>query len=84
MVAGELGFAGRPDAPHARHRQRREEACDRVGVVVGIPGDDGEPVGLFEVGRELGEELVGRDADGAGELGFLLDESADLLPDVHG
>ena len=51
-----------PTPPHARHLQPRQARLD-PGVV-----DDHQAVGLVEVGRDLREELVRRDADGRGEV----------------
>jgi len=48
----------------------------------GFGGDDGVAVGLVHVRCEFGEELVGGDADRAGEVEFVLDEAADFDGDV--
>lgn len=50
----------------------------------GVFGDEGVAVGLVHVGSEFGEELVGGDADGAGEVEFVFDEAADFDGDVGG
>ncbi len=52
-----------PDAVQPTHRQRREARADIVF------GDDREAVGLVELGRDLRDQLVGREADRAVQAG---------------
>ena len=65
----------RADAPDAGDREWRERGEHVVGC------DDGQAVGLFEIAREFGEELVGRDADGGGEALLVEDHPADVARD---
>ena len=60
-LAGDLA-----DAPEARDGQRPQEGDDGLPV----EGQDGQAVGLAVFGAELREELVGGDADGAGQREF--------------
>ena len=66
-LRGELFLRAPADAPEAAHGKR----CDAPNGVFCANLD--ESVGLFEVARELGEELVRRDADGGDERGFFTD-----------
>ncbi len=63
----------RADAVDAPHRQRPQPRRD-VGL-----GQDRQPVGLVQLGGDLGEQLVRRHADRAGQAGGALDVVADLL-----
>ncbi len=47
-------------------------------------GDDDEAVGLLQVGGQLGEELVRRDADGGRQVGLFLDPVLDIPADLLG
>ena len=66
----------RADAPERLDRQLLQEALDALGR------DDGEPVGLFPAGGDLGEELVRRHAGRGGEIQlfsyFILDPARDV------
>ena len=66
-----------PDAGEPGDMERVEDLLNLIGL------DDEESVGFVHIGGELGEELVWRHADGAGELGFIMNESADLFRDVN-
>lgn len=57
----------------------RPDACRYVGF-----GENGEAVGLAEIRCELGEELVGADADAAGQSGRRLDPLLDRAADIPG
>ena len=50
----------------------------------GVFGDAGVAIGLVYVGSELGEELVGSDADRAGEVELGFDEPTDFDGDIGG
>lgn len=49
----EAGLGGLADPPHAADGQRREE------ILYGVHRDDGEAVGLVQIGGEFGQKLVG-------------------------
>ena len=62
----EVGLHGGPHAPDQPHRLAREEGAGFCGT------NDGEAARFILIGRDLGEEFVVRQADGAREakLGF--------------
>ena len=66
---GEPLLGGRPDAPELAHRQIAQAA---VHVGVGELADAGR---LVHAGGELGQQLGGPDADGAGEVVRVADRS---------
>ena len=55
--SAERALGGGPDAVQAPHRQRGEESEHP------LRRDDGEAVGLLEVGGDLRDQPVGADAD---------------------
>ena len=66
------------DAGEAFDGERREKGVDVFGL------DDEEAVGLAPVGGDLGEELVGGDAGGGGEVELVADGVADGAGDFGG
>jgi len=82
MDAGavEGGLRDLADAPDLADGQGTQEGDDAGAV----EGDDGEAVGLAVFAAELGEELVGGDADGAGEAELGADGVLDLSGDGFG
>ncbi len=74
----EGAFGGLADTYEFFDRERVED------LLGGFGGDEGVAVGLVHVGSEFGEELVGGDADRAGEVELVLDEPTDFDGDVGG
>ena len=66
-VGGELGCAHRADAVDEADRLSRQK---RRGLVL---AEHGEAARLVHVGGDLGEELVGRQADRDGDAELALD-----------
>jgi len=71
----ELRLGLRPDAVDPPYRQRPDPRLE-IAVL-----DDREPVGLVHVGGELGELLVRRDADRAGQAGRRPDRRLQPAPE---
>ncbi len=74
----EASGGGLADAPDFGDGEGEEDAVDIFGA------DDGEAVGFVEVGGEFGEEFVGGDADGGGEVEVCGDALAERLGDGFG
>ena len=66
------------DAGETFDGERREEGVDVFGL------DDEEAVGLAPVGGDLGEEFVGGDAGGGGEVELVANGVADGAGDFGG
>ena len=64
----EILFRDLADAVERTHRQRAQER-DLLRFV-----DERQAVGLFEIAGELGQQLIGRDADGGRDLPLRADE----------
>src|SRR5438477_342195 len=67
-----------PEAREAPHREGIQHLAHALG------GDMGEPVGLHEVGGDLGHELIRGDPHRGGEPGELADAPLDEPRDVDG